>query len=88
MLVGGMLIGVHKADRHSLDFPNPQSLHDVQHLSLVEGQNHFTVPGHAFPDFEAISARHERRRGIPLSVVELLAVGAPDLQGVAEAFGG
>jgi hypothetical protein len=81
-------IGEQEHQRHGLHALGAQTPRGGAHRGLVERYQHVAPRGQPLRDFQAATARHERR-GTPIQdVVHPEEVAAPDLEHVAEAIGG
>ena len=85
-LVRRVHVRVDEADRDRLDLARPQlARRTARTESSSSGVDHVARVVDALVDLEPVPARDERRRRVPQDVVELGAVGAADLEHVAEA---
>ncbi|MBF8288647.1 MAG: hypothetical protein HW381_1755 [Candidatus Rokubacteria bacterium] len=80
--------GVEEADRDGLDVVALDEIHRVVHVLHVERDDHLALGVQPLADLEPQVTRHDHRRPVLEEVVELGARGTPQLEHVAESFGG
>ena len=88
LLVRRIAIAVQQAYRDGLDALGAQSVDQAQHLVRVERRQHAAVGEKPLVQLEAQMARRQRGRPLHEQIVHVVAVLAPDLDGVAKAARG
>ncbi len=88
LLVGGIEIGVEKADRDGGHALIQKLLDGGFGLGLIERQRHFASAQDALSNFETPLARHQRRQAIPIHIVDIWPPLTAHFQFVAKALSG